>query len=51
MESSYLKGNVFDLLSGIGKLGVKPCSSPMVPGLYELLEKAKHLRILRDIEE
>ena len=34
MESSYLKGNVFDLLSEIGKLGVKPCSSPMVPGLY-----------------
>ena len=34
MESSYLKGNVFGLLSEIGKLGAKPCSSPMVLGLY-----------------
>ena len=25
---------VFDLLSEIGKLGVKPCSSPMVPGVH-----------------
>ena len=25
---------VFDLLSEIGKLGVKPCNSPMVPGVH-----------------
>ena len=25
---------VFDLLSETGKLGVKPCSSPMVPGIH-----------------
>ena len=34
MESSYLKGNVLDLLSETGKLGVKPCSSPMVPSIH-----------------
>ena len=25
---------MFDLLSETGKLGVKPCSSPMVPGIH-----------------
>ena len=25
---------VFDVLSEMGKLGVKPCSSPMVPGVH-----------------
>ena len=25
---------MFDLLSKTGKLGVKPCSSPMVSGIY-----------------
>ena len=29
MESSYLKGNVLDLLSEIGKLREKPRQSPM----------------------
>ena len=28
------KKYVFDLLSEIGKLGVKPCSSPMAPGVH-----------------
>ena len=45
-----LRKYVFDLLFETGKLGVKPCSSPMVLE-YTLLEKAKHLRILRDIED
>ena len=31
---------VLNLLSETRKLGVKPCSSPMVPGVYTLLEKA-----------
>ena len=32
MKSSYLKRKyVFDLLFETGKLGVKPCSSPMNP--------------------
>ena len=39
---------VLNLLSKTGKLGIKPCSSPMVPGAH-LLKKAKHLRIPRDI--
>ena len=34
MESSYLKGNVHGLLSETGKLGEKPCSSPMAPGIH-----------------
>ena len=34
MESSYLKGNVHDLLSKTGKLGAKPCSSPMAMGIH-----------------
>ena len=34
MESSYLKGNVLDLLSETEKLGVKSCSSPMVPSIH-----------------
>ena len=36
MKSSYLKGNMclIDLLSETGKLGVKPCSSPMVSGVH-----------------
>ena len=42
--------HVFDLLSETGKLGVKPCSSPMVPGVH-LTREGKHLRILRDIED
>ena len=25
---------VFDILSNTGKLGVKPCNSPMVPGIH-----------------
>ena len=41
---------VLDLLSETGKLGVKPCSSPMVLGIH-LLKKAKHLRIPRDIKD
>ena len=42
---------VFDLLSETGKFRVKPCSSPMVPGIYTLIEKVKHLKILRDIKD
>ena len=42
---------VFDLLSKIGKLGVKPCSSPMVPGVHltresETFEDPKRYRKL-----
>ena len=29
---------MFDLLSKTGKLGVKPCSSPMVPGVHLIRE-------------
>ena len=38
---------VFDLLSETEKLRVKPYSSPIVPSVG----KAKHLRIMRDIED
>ena len=41
---------VLDLLSETGKLGAKPCSSPMA-STYTLLEKASCLKILRDIED
>ena len=41
---------MLDILSETGKLGVKSCNSPMASGVH-LLEKAKHLRILRDIED
>ena len=41
---------VLDLLSETGKLGVKPCSSPMAPGIH-LTREGKLLRILRDIED
>ena len=42
---------VFDLLSETGKLGVKPCSSPMVPGVHlskegETFEDSKRYRRL-----
>ena len=36
---------MLDLLSETGKLGAKPCSSPMAPSVH-LLEKASCLRIL-----
>ena len=38
---------MFDPLSETVKLGIKPYNSPMVLGVH----KAKHLRILRDIED
>ena len=41
---------VLDILFDTEKLGVKPCSSPMVPSVH-LTGEAKHLRILRDIED
>ena len=44
------KKYVVDLLSETGKLGVQPCNFPMAPS-YTLLEKVKHLRILRDIKD
>ena len=34
MESSYLKGNVLNLLSKTGKLATKPRQSPMAQSLY-----------------
>ena len=42
---------VLDLLSEIGKLGAKPCSSPMAPGVHltregELFEDPKRYRRL-----
>ena len=51
MEFCYLTGNVFDLLSKTGKLGVKSCSTPMTPnvqitkegGLFEDHERYKRL--------
>ena len=39
MESSYLKENVFDLLSETGKLGIKPCSFPTVLGVHITRER------------
>ena len=42
---------MLDLLSEIGNLGVKPCNSPMVPGIHlnredETFEDAKRYRRL-----
>ena len=42
---------MFDLLSETGKLGVKPCSSPMVPDVYlirgdEIFEDSERYRRL-----
>ena len=34
MNLLILKENVLDLLFETGKLGVKPCSSPMVPSIH-----------------
>ena len=41
---------VFDLLSETGKLGAKPCNSPMALGVH-LTREDNLLRILRDIED
>ena len=41
---------MLDLLSKTGKLGVKPCSSPMVLGVH-LTREDEHLMILRDLED
>ena len=40
---------VFDMLSEIGKLGAKPCSTPMAP--YNSLRKENYLKILRNTKE
>ena len=51
MESSYQRKYVLDLLSETGKLGSKPCSSPMASGVHltredELFEDLERYRRL-----
>ena len=41
---------MLDLLFEIGKLGVKPCSSPMCLGIH-LTRKGETFAIRRDIED
>ena len=41
---------VLDLLSKTGKLGIKPCSSPMVPSIH-LSREGENFEDLRDIED
>ena len=40
---------MLDMLSEIGKLGAKPCSTPMAPNVH--LTKENYSKILRDIED
>ena len=41
---------VLDMLSEIGKLGARPCSTPMLL-MYNYLKMGNYLKILRDIED